>query len=137
MTAKVTYLNPPDSPPSGMYSHVSLSPPGTIIHLAGQTSMDANGKPVAPDDIKAQARQVFANLDTALKAAGANFSDVLAYTTYLVGREPYAGWTEARKEIFAEIYPDGKYPPNTLLIISGLARQEFLLEIAATARVPD
>lgn len=135
--SKVTYKNPAASPPSGLYSHVSIAEAGRIAHIAGQTAADKTGTPVAPGDIAAQAEQVFANIEAVLTDLGAGFSDVLAYTTYMVGREHQAGWNEARKKIFERIYPDRKYPPNTFLLISGLARPEFLLEIAVTVRLPD
>ncbi|MFM1813964.1 MAG: hypothetical protein RLZ98_659 [Pseudomonadota bacterium] len=137
MSSKVTYKNPAASPPSGMYSHISIAESGRIAHIAGQTSVDNVGHPVAPGDIDRQAEQVFANIETVLKDLGAGFSDVLAYTTYVVGKEHQAGWYDARKRIFERIYPDRKYPPNTFLIISGLAREEFVLEIALTVRLPD
>lgn len=137
MKRKVTYRNPPASPPSGMYSHVSIAEAGRIAHIAGQTSVDTAGTPVFAGDIGGQAEQVFANLETVLQDLGAGFTDVLAFTTYVVGREHQSGWTEARKRIFERIYPDKSYPPNTFLLISGLARPEFLLEIAVTVRLPD
>jgi hypothetical protein len=39
----------------------------------------------------------------------------------------------ARTELFSTLYPDGDYPPNTLLVISSLVREEFLVEIKAAA----
>ena len=61
---------------------------------------------------------------------------MLQYTTYLVGADKRAAWQQGRAQLFKTIYPDGKYPPNTLLIIEGLARPEYLLEISVIARVP-
>jgi enamine deaminase RidA (YjgF/YER057c/UK114 family) len=42
----------------------------------------------------------------------------------------------ARTELFPTLYPDGDYPPNTLLVISGLVCEEFLVEIKAVAALP-
>ena len=42
---------------------------------------------------------------------------------------------DARREAFAECYPDGAYPPNTLLIIPGLVREDLLVEITTIAVV--
>jgi len=38
-----------------------------------------------------------------------------------------------RKELFAKIYPAGKYPPNTLLIVDRLVGEQFLIEVEAIA----
>ena len=42
---------------------------------------------------------------------------------------------QARTEVFAEIYPDGDYPPNTLLVVDRLVQPELLVEISAIAGV--
>jgi enamine deaminase RidA (YjgF/YER057c/UK114 family) len=41
-----------------------------------------------------------------------------------------------RSVIFPKLFPGGKYPPNTLLVIDRLVKPEFLLEVEAIARVP-
>ena len=46
------------------------------------------------------------------------------------------GFYAARKEVFDQKYPSGDYPPNTLLIIDRLVREEFLIEIEAIAALP-
>jgi enamine deaminase RidA (YjgF/YER057c/UK114 family) len=42
---------------------------------------------------------------------------------------------QAREKLFAEAgwYPDGGYPPNTLLVVARLVRPEFMIEIEAVA----
>jgi enamine deaminase RidA (YjgF/YER057c/UK114 family) len=42
----------------------------------------------------------------------------------------------ARSEVFPKLFPGGAYPPNTLLVIDGLVKPEFLLEVEAIARLP-
>ena len=61
---------------------------------------------------------------------------MLQYTTYLVGTDKREAWQKGRMAMFAKIYPDKKYPPNTLLIVEGLAKPEYLLEISAIVRLP-
>ena len=91
------------------------------------------GIKLAGDGVAAQTRQVFANLGKVLEAVGASFSNVVEFTTYLVGKESVQPFIKARTEIFPGIFPDGDFPPNTLLIIDGLVRSEFLVEIKAVA----
>ena len=132
-----TILNPSTvTSPLGAYSHSVRVSPGKLLFVAGQVAVDRNGDPVGAGDVKAQTRQVFQNLGDILSNAGASFSDVVEFTTYLVGRESVAPFVEARTEIFPTIFPGKDYPPNTLLIISGLVREEFLVEIKAVAALP-
>ncbi len=132
-----TIINPTTATtPLGAYSHSVLVTPGRLLFIAGQVAVDRNGNPVGMGDVQAQTRQVFDNLSNILSGAGASFSNVVEFTTYLVGRESVQPFVEARTEIFPTIYPDKDYPPNTLLIISGLVREEFLVEIKAVAALP-
>ena len=67
---------------------------------------------------------------------GANFSNVVEFTSYLVGRSSVQGFIEARTEIFPTIFPNADYPPNTLLIVDGLVREDLLVEVKAVAALP-
>ena len=127
-----TLSNP--HPPIGAYSHLARVKGGELLFIAGQVSVE-NGEIVAAGDVAAQTRQVYANLAKVLESAGAGFSNVVEFTTYLVGRDAFEPYSETRLELFPELFPDGDYPPNTLLIISGLARPELLVEIKAVAVV--
>jgi len=133
----VTYLNPPSSPPpAGMYSHVARMTPGELAFIAGQVAVDAKGNPVGAGDLAAQVEQVFANLGGILKHLGADFECVVQFTTYLTSAESIPVWMSARSALFPKLFPGGKYPPNTLLVIDRLVRPELLLEVEAIARVP-
>ncbi len=83
-----------------------------------------------------QMRQVFRNLEKVLASAGASFSDVVKFTTYLVRSQDIEGFMAVRKELFAKLYPKGDYPPNTLLVIDRLVPEEFLIEVEAIAASP-
>jgi enamine deaminase RidA (YjgF/YER057c/UK114 family) len=121
--------------PLGLYSHVSRVAAGSTLFIAGQLATDAHGTLVGKDDFPAQARQAFANLEAALKSAGATFADVAKFTTYLKRDTDIPAFIATRKELFARLYPEGRYPPNTLLVISRLVEPEFLIEIEAVAAV--
>jgi enamine deaminase RidA (YjgF/YER057c/UK114 family) len=138
MAKGVTYLNPSGAPKTvGLYSHVAIVEGGRVAHIAGQISADATGNVVGAGNPAAQIAQVFANLEAVLKGLGADFKCVCAFTTYIVGAAMREPWLTHRTEIYKRIYPDGSYPPNTLLVIEGLARPEYLVEISAIARLPD
>lgn len=137
MGKSVVYTNPPGSRTNtGLYSHVAITEAGRLAHVAGQVAVDDAGTPIAPGDAAAQVPVVFANIEDILKGLGAGFADVASFTTYIVGTENREAWAKARSAVYARIYPDKKYPPNTLLYISGLARPEWLVEIQAVVRLP-
>lgn len=122
--------------PIGAYSQAMLVKADTLVFVAGQVALDANGNLVGKGDVKAQTQQVFENIGHVLANAGASFGNVVQFTTYLVGREAIPPFVQARTQIFPGLFPDSVYPPNTLLIINGLVREEFLVEIQAIAALP-
>ena len=122
--------------PIGAYSQAIRTAPGELLFIAGQVAVDLDGNPVGVGDMAAQTRQVFENLGGILESVGATFSNVVEFTTYVVGRESVQGYIAGRTEVYPAIFPDGDYPPNTLLVVDGLVREEFLLEIKAVAALP-
>ena len=130
----VTYENPAAlGMPLGKYSHLSWA--GDLVIVAGQVGVRADGS-LAGDDLKSQVRQIFESLRLALESTGGGLADVMKLTTYVVGQPMVAAFFEARDELYPNLYPDGQYPPNTLLVISGLVRPELLVEIDAIAYIP-
>jgi len=137
MADKIQLLNPPGvAAPLGMYSHIARVPAGELLFLAGQVAVDSNGKLVGAGDFEAQLHQVFENLRVLLQSAGASFKDVVKFNTYLLDAEYIQPLMRARAELYPRLFGDGPYPPNTLVIIDRLVREEFLLEIEAVARAP-
>ena len=63
-------------------------------------------------DAAAQTRRAFELIGLILSEAGADFSNVVEFTTYIVGRDSVDGFIEARRELFDELYPEGDYPPT-------------------------
>ena len=133
-----TIVNTKAAPqPIGAYSQaIRVKGGGELVFLAGQVALDAAGNLVGEGDVAAQTHQVFKNLGAVLEGVGASFSNVVELTTFLVGKEAIPPFREARNEIFPRIFPKGDYAPNTLLVISGLVSEEFLVEINAVAALP-
>ena len=122
--------------PLGAYSLGMSVRPGKLVYVAGQVSVDSDGNLVGKGDAAAQTRQALQNLGQVLAAAGAGFSDVVEFTTYVVGRPSVQEYIKGRSEVYPEIYPDGDFPPNTLLVVAGLVNEDFLVEIKAVAALP-
>jgi enamine deaminase RidA (YjgF/YER057c/UK114 family) len=118
----------------GAYSPLArVNTPREMVAVAGQLGADSSGSLTGTGDTAAQVHQVFQNVGSALEQAGLGFSDVLKFTTYIVGRDTIPDFMATRLEVFAEIYPDGRYPPNTLLIVPGLVEERFVVEVEALA----
>lgn len=124
------FINPPGlSQPKG-YTHVVVVPAGgQTIYLSGQVALDKDGKLVGKDDFAAQAEQVFANIDTALKAAHASFANVAKLTFYVTDATKVTALRAVRDK-----YVDTAHPPaSTLVEVKRLVRDDLLLEVDATA----
>ena len=119
--------------PQGLYNHAVSVSADRFLFIAGQVSIDEVNQLVGPGDFNAQMQQVFKNLASILDSAGASFENVVKFTTYLVRSQDMNAFYEKRAEIFADIYPNGRYPANTLVVIDQLAREEWLVEIEAVA----
>ena len=122
--------------PLGAYSQAIRVKAGELLYIAGQVGVDNDGNLAGDGSMAAQVSQTYRNLGGILSSVGASFSDVVEFTTYVVGRESVYPFMEARAEVFPSLFPDGDYPPNTLLVIEGLVRPEFLVEIKAVAALP-
>jgi enamine deaminase RidA (YjgF/YER057c/UK114 family) len=133
---KVWYENPKGAAPAqGLYSHAGLSQGGTLAFVAGQLSVGLDGSVVGAGDFAAQFKQVFGNLGDVLKGLGADYSRVLKFTTYLIHSQDIPRFMALRKELFPTFYPSGIYPPNTLLIVDRLVKEEFEIEVEAVVAV--
>ncbi len=123
-------INPPGlSTPAG-YSHVVSAAGGRTIYISGQVAYDAHGTLVGKGDLRAQTRQVFANLDVALKAAGATFNDVVKANYYLLDATQVQAVRDIRSEFFTM-----ELPASTLVEVPRLAHPDFLIEIEVIAVV--
>ncbi|MDZ7829524.1 MAG: Rid family hydrolase [Halofilum sp. (in: g-proteobacteria)] len=99
------------------------------LWIAGQVAVADDGTPVGIGDPDAQAERIWQNLAAVLAAAGGSLSDLVSTTTYIVDRAYRDAATAARNRHLGG--PD--YPTNTLVIIDGLGRPEYLIEISAVA----
>ena len=130
-------LNPATvATPIGTFSNAVKVTAGSLLYIAGQVGVDSQGNLVGQGDIGAQTQQVFNNIGAILESAGGSFGNVVEFTTYVVGRELVQPYMAARTGMFQTMFPAGDYPANTLLVISGLVREDLLVEIKAVAALP-
>ena len=129
--AQVKRTNPPTlSTPTGYTHVVEVTGPGKTVYIAGQIAFDKEGKVVGAGDMAAQAEQVFKNLQAALEAAGAKFSDVVKMNTYITDMAKAPAVREVRARYFGQTAP-----ASTLVQVVALARPELMLEIEVIAVV--
>ena len=129
--AQVKRTNPPTlSKPTGYTHIVEVTGPGKTIYISGQIALDKDGNLVGAGNMKAQAEQVFKNLESALAAAGAKFSDVVKMNTFITDMEQAPAVREVRARYFADTTP-----ASTLVQVVHLARPELMLEIEVIAAV--
>jgi enamine deaminase RidA (YjgF/YER057c/UK114 family) len=131
--ADIKIFNPDGlSKPAGTYRHVALAKTQNVVFIAGQVPSDASGATVGKSNFEAQCAQVYANIHTALRAVGADWGNVVQFTSYLTRAEDAAAFRAYRSREFPKMFPGGA-PPNTLLIISRLADPDYLLEVQTIA----
>jgi 2-iminobutanoate/2-iminopropanoate deaminase len=132
LSQQVQFKNPAElSKPNG-YTHVVIVNRGKLIFISGQVGMDKDGK--ISGDFAEQARQVFANLQAALSAAGAKPSNLVKLNYYVVGlnHEKLLAIREARDRIVDKEHP----PASTLAGVQALFRDDVQLEVEAEAVLP-
>jgi enamine deaminase RidA (YjgF/YER057c/UK114 family) len=119
--------------PLGQYSHVTRVKAGETLYIAGMVATDKDGKLIGKDDFDAQCGQVFRNIEAALKSAGAGWANVAEFTTYLVHSQDIPKFMAFRLREFPKMFPNGVYPPNTLLMVDRLVGEPYLIEVQTVA----
>jgi len=106
---------------------------GTLLFISGQLAFDEDMQLVGKGDMRAQTRQVLANLGNALSRAGASFEDVVRVQVFVTDLTEFRAIHEVRLEYF---HPD-HLPTSTLVQVSGLVHPDALIEIDAIAVISE
>lgn len=105
---------------------------GSLVFLAGQVALDADGNLVGAGDIRAQTRQIFENIRAVLAAAGLGLDDLVEIVSFHVDIRDLAKVGEVKAEFLKK-----DFPAWTAVGVTALAFPGYLLEIKATAVVQD
>ncbi len=105
---------------------------GQTLYVSGLVATDEHGSVVGVGDVVEQTRQIFRNLRRILDAAGATPSDVAKLTIFMRDVDQRPLINPIRQEFFGS-----HRPASTLVEVSGLVREDLLLEIEAVAQLPD
>ena len=127
------FLNPKElSKPSG-FTQVVVAPAGKLVYVSGQVPVNASGDVVGKGDFRVQVTQVMENLKAALAAAGATMTDVIKLNYYVVNLKP--DQVSVIREVRAK-YLSAEHPPaGTLVGVTTLVREDYMIEIEAVAAV--
>ena len=129
--ARPTFASPPELLAPAGYSHVVTIPAGRLAWTAGQVPMTR--KREVPEGWEAQTRLAFENAGRALRAAGAEWSNVVKLTIYVVGLSNLQTIRRVRDE-----FVDTQSPPTSSLVqVAALFDPDVLLEVEAVAYLPD
>jgi enamine deaminase RidA (YjgF/YER057c/UK114 family) len=128
----IQFLNPDSmGKPLAAYSNIARAKASEYLFIAGQIGTDKDGR--APADFEAQCALVFANIGAALSSQGAGFPNIVSFTSYLVHSQDIPKFAQYRAREFPRLFPGSGFPPNTLLIVDRLVREDLLVEVAAVA----
>jgi 2-iminobutanoate/2-iminopropanoate deaminase len=118
-------LGPEVPPPAGAYSPAAKA--GPFVFVSGQVPRDPVTGNLVGNDVESQTRQCIANVERALKAAGAELSDVVSIIVYLADIDDWGKFNAAYKELMPQ-----PYPTRTAL---GANLRGIFVEISAVAYV--
>lgn len=117
-------------PPFAPYSHgIEIAPGSRLVFCSGQIGIGP--EKVIPPDCAGQATICFENIRAILGEAGMGFEHIVRINAFVTGREHLQPYMQVRNSLFSE-----PYPASTLMIVSGFARPEFVVEIEAVAAGP-
>ena len=105
---------------------------GNLVFLRGQVGSDFAGNVIGTGNPAAQADQAMKNVKQLLEEAGSKLDDICRIVVYLTDR----GYRDAVYQVIGK-WLQGVYPVSTGVIVDGLAKPEWLMEIEVTAVIPE
>ena len=129
------FINPDDMMAPSGFSHAAVAAPGRLVFVAGQTAHQADGT-VKGETLPEQFAAAIANVAHALEAAGATPADLVQLLIYTTDVEAYRAEAKAIGRAYREVCGP-HYPPMALLGVTRLYDTASLIELVATAVIPD
>jgi len=136
MAKLVQPVNPPSLAKPAGFSHGMEVQGGKTLYIAGQVSLDKDGKLVGRDDLVAQFRHICESLKAVLLARAGQLNDIVKLTIFVLDKSAYKARAREIGTVYREFF-GRHYPAMTLLEVKGLYDddQGCLMEIEAVAVV--
>jgi enamine deaminase RidA (YjgF/YER057c/UK114 family) len=123
--------NPEELHPAPGFSHVTEAKGTRLVYFAGQLALDQEFGILGGDDLGEQTKAAMRNLETAMKAVGVGWDDIVRRTIYTLHPTEYEVITAAIDQVTG----GADYPAQTIIGVTGLAVPGCLIEIECTASV--
>jgi enamine deaminase RidA (YjgF/YER057c/UK114 family) len=123
--------NPEELHPAPGFSHVTEAKGTRLVYFAGQLALDQEFGILGGDDLGEQTKAAMRNLETAMKAVGVGWDDIVRRTIYTLHPTEY----EVITATIDEVTGGADYPAQTIIGVTGLAVPGCLIEIECTASV--
>jgi enamine deaminase RidA (YjgF/YER057c/UK114 family) len=126
----------PDGWPRGSgYSHGMVAQ-GRLVVVAGQIGWDPVTRRLAADDMTGQVDQALRNVLAVLHAAGARPEHAARMTWFITDRQAYLDAVKPIGQVWRRHFGH-HYPAMSVVMVAGLLEPGALVEIEATAIIPD
>lgn len=135
MTGHRRYIHPENWPQASGYSH-GISTSGRTIFVSGQIGWDPRTNRFESDDFGLQAEQALRNVVEVLAAGGAAPSHITRMTWFVTDRDAYFAARSTLAGVYRSIV-GRHFPAMSVVVVKGLLEERALLEIEATAVVPE
>ena len=125
----LTVRNPDTiAPPQARYSHsVEIPPNARTLFVSGQVGVDPSGK--LADCIEEQSENCWRNIKAILEDAGMGIEDLVRVNSYITDARFVEGFRTGRDRVITGDH----IPASTLVVVSGLATPDMLVEVEAVA----
>lgn len=133
--SRVDQILPDGWPRPRGYSNGTIAS-GRVLAIAGQIGWDPATQTIEVDDFVVQARQALVNVRTVLQSARATPRDVVRLNWYITDRETYLRHSADLGVAYREVFGD-HYPAMSVVVVAGLLEPRALVEIEATAILPE
>jgi enamine deaminase RidA (YjgF/YER057c/UK114 family) len=101
-----------------------------VLYCAGQTSVDADGRPLHAGNMEAQIGQALDNVEAVLAHANLTLANVVRLNYYTTNVD---GFMQVSAKLGARLHAAGRIPAGTLIGVARLFHPDILVEIEATA----
>jgi len=127
-------INPKGWKPARGYANAILSE-GLTLNIAGQIGWNENQEFISKDFL-GQMEQTLKNISVIVNEAGGKIIDLTRLTWYVTDKAEYVSNQKKVGEVYRKILGN-HFPAMTMVVVSALVEDEALIEIEATAIIPN